>query len=91
MRNLLDNLEEAGMNFDQVVYTTVYLDDLSEDPMFYKVFKKYFSGSLPAQTTVQQLPPGDRKANGEGQFPTLEQMSLIAVRARPGAKPRSLP
>ena len=91
MRNLLDNLEEAGMNFDQVVYTTVYLDDLSEDPMFFKIFKKYFIGGLPAQTTVQQLSPGDRKANEEGHFPTLEQMSLIAVRARPGAKPRSLP
>src|SRR6476620_2687750 len=30
MRNQLDNLEEAGMNFDQVVSTTVYLDDLAE-------------------------------------------------------------
>src|SRR5256714_9582590 len=30
MRNLLDNLEEADMRFDQVVSTTVYLDDLSE-------------------------------------------------------------
>ena len=28
MRNQLDNLEEAGMNFDQVVSTNVYLDDL---------------------------------------------------------------
>ena len=27
MRNLLDNLEEADMKFDQVVSTTVYLDD----------------------------------------------------------------
>src|SRR5271167_4686809 len=30
MRNLLDNLEEAGMKFDQIVSTTIYLDDLSE-------------------------------------------------------------
>ena len=83
MRNLLDNLEEADMKFDQVVSTTIYLDDLSETPLFAKIYKKYFSGILPAQTTVQQLPPGDRKANEEGQYPTLEQVSLIAVR-RPG-------
>src|SRR5882672_7671238 len=30
MRNLLDNLEEAEMKFDQVVATNVYLDDLSD-------------------------------------------------------------
>src|SRR6202040_1941632 len=51
MRNLLDNLEEADMKFDQVVSTTVYLDDLSELAMFEKVYSKYFSGTLPAQTT----------------------------------------
>lgn len=91
MRNLLDNLEEAGMSFDQVVYDTVYLDDLTETSLFLKVYQKYFSGRLPAQTTVQQLSPGDRKANEEGHFPTLEQMSLIAVRERKAAKPRPLP
>jgi enamine deaminase RidA (YjgF/YER057c/UK114 family) len=91
MRNLLDNLEEAGMSFDQVVYTTVYLDDLSEDPLFLKIYKKYFSGGLPAQTMVQQLSPGDRKANEEGHYPTLEQMSLIAVRERKDTKAQPLP
>jgi enamine deaminase RidA (YjgF/YER057c/UK114 family) len=81
MRNLLDNLEEAGMNFDQVVSTTIYLDDLSETPLFANVYKKYFK-ALPAQTTVQQLKPGDRKADEEGHYPDLEQVSLIAVRRR---------
>jgi enamine deaminase RidA (YjgF/YER057c/UK114 family) len=84
MRNLLDNLEEAGMNFDQVVSTTIYLDELVESSAFHDVYKKYFKGSLPAETTLQQLAPGDRKANAEGQYPTLEQMSLIAV-GRPTA------
>lgn len=91
MRNLLDNLEEAGMNFDQVVYSTIYLDDLSDRDLFSKVYRKYFSGAWPAQTTLQQLPPGDRKASEEGHFPTLEQVSLIAVRAGKDAKPRPLP
>jgi enamine deaminase RidA (YjgF/YER057c/UK114 family) len=80
MRNLLDNLEEAGMNFDHVVFATIYLDDLSEIPLFAKIYKKYFNGALPADTILQQLKPGDRKANKEGEYPDLEQVSLIAVR-----------
>ena len=82
MRNLLDNLEEADMTFDQIVSTTIYLDDLTELPSFAKIYRKYFHGPLPAQTTVQQLPPGDRKPDAEGHYPTLEQVSLIAVRSR---------
>jgi len=80
MRNQLDNLEEAGMNFDQVVTATTYLDDITESPQFSAIYSKYFKGALPAQTTVQQIKSGDRKPNSEGQFPDLEQMSLIAVR-----------
>ena len=80
MRNLLDNLEEADMAFDQVIYTTIYLDDLSDASQFANVYRKYFKDPLPAQTTVQQLKPGDRSANNEGHYPTLEQVSLIAVR-----------
>jgi enamine deaminase RidA (YjgF/YER057c/UK114 family) len=82
MRNLLDNLEEAGMKFDQVVSTTIYLDDLSDSAAFGRVYRKYFGGVLPAQTTVQQIKPGDRKPDEEGHYPDLEQVSLIAVRSR---------
>jgi len=81
MRNLLDNLEEAGMKFDQVVSTTIYLDDLSESAAFGKVYRKYFSGVLPAQTTVQQIQPAEREPDEEGHYPDLEQMSLVAVRS----------
>jgi len=81
MRNLLDNLEEAEMSFDQAVSTTIYLDNLGETDAFHSVYKKYFKGALPAETTLQQLPPGDRKANADGQYPDLEQVSLIAVRS----------
>jgi enamine deaminase RidA (YjgF/YER057c/UK114 family) len=91
MRNLLDNLEEAGMTFDQVVYTTIYLDDLSDTPLFAKVYRKYFGAALPAETTLQQLPPGDRKADEEGHYPGLEQVSLIAVRGPRDPKPHPLP
>jgi enamine deaminase RidA (YjgF/YER057c/UK114 family) len=83
MRNLLDNLEEADMKFDQVVSTTIYLDDLSELPAFGSIYRKYFNGVLPSQTTVQQIQPAERKADEEGQYPDLEQVSLIAVRNQP--------
>ena len=84
MRNLLDNLEEAEMKFDQVVSTVVYLDDLSDTSAFDGVYTQYVGPVLPARTTVQQIAPGDRKPNKEDQYPDLEQVSLIAVRNRAG-------
>jgi reactive intermediate/imine deaminase len=80
MRNLLDNLEEAGMNFDQVVDTKVYLDDLSDLPAFNVVYQEYFGAVLPGRTTVQQIAPTERKPDPEDHFPGLEQVSFIAVR-----------
>src|SRR5579863_2333153 len=50
MRNQLDNLEEADMNFDQIVSTNVYLDDLSDMPLFDEVYAQYFGRLLPART-----------------------------------------
>jgi enamine deaminase RidA (YjgF/YER057c/UK114 family) len=80
MRNQMDNLEEADMNFDQVVSTVVYLDNLSDMSAFEEVYGKYFKGKLPAQTTVQQIAPADRSPDKDEQYPDLEQVSLIAVR-----------
>jgi reactive intermediate/imine deaminase len=80
MRNLLDNLEEADMSFDQVVSTNAYLDDLSDLAIFDDVYVQYFGSVLPASTMVQQLAPTERKADEEDHFPGLEQVSLIAVR-----------
>jgi len=83
MRNLLDNLEEAGMNFDQVVATNVYLDDLSDLPAFDKVYGQYFGAVMPACSTIQQIALAERKADTEDHYPDLEQVSLIAIRTRP--------
>jgi enamine deaminase RidA (YjgF/YER057c/UK114 family) len=82
MRNLLDNLEEAGMEFSQVVAVNVYLDDLVDLPAFDVVFGQYFGPIMPANTTVQQIAPAERKADENDNYPDLEQVSLIAVRAR---------
>ncbi len=83
MRNLLDNLEEAEMTFEQVVSTHVYLDDLSDLPAFDEVYAQYFASTLPARATIQQIAPTTRKADKDDHFPDLEQVSLIAVRNRP--------
>ena len=80
MRNLLDNLEEADMDFCQVVSTNVYLDDLADMRAFDEVYVKYFRGELPARTTVQQIAPAERSPDKDGHYPDLEQVSLIAVR-----------
>src|SRR5271169_1375903 len=76
MRNQLDNLEEADMDFCQVVSTTVYLDNLADTPEFDDVYVKYFRGVLPARTTVQQIAPAERTADKDGHYPDLEQVSL---------------
>jgi len=82
MRNLLDNLEEAEMNFTQVVATNVYLDNLSDQQTFDEVYAQYFASLLPARTTIQQIAPTERKADKEDHYPDLEQVSLIAIRGR---------
>jgi 2-iminobutanoate/2-iminopropanoate deaminase len=82
MRNLLDNLEEAGMEFSQVVAVNVYLDDLADLPVFDVVYGQYFGPIMPANTTVQQIAPAERRADKNDNYPDLEQVSLIAVRGK---------
>jgi len=81
MRNLLDGLEEAGMDFSNVVASNVYLDDLKDFADINRVYTQYFDkGIAPARTTVQQVPPGERKADADNRWPTLEQISIVAVK-----------
>jgi enamine deaminase RidA (YjgF/YER057c/UK114 family) len=80
MRNLLDGLEESGLGFADVVATNVYLDDIGEFTRMNKVYASFFSATPPTRTTVQQYPPTDRKTDNSERWPTLEQISLIAVK-----------
>ena len=80
MRNLLDGLEEAGLTFANVVSTTVYLDDIGEFAKMNKVYAEYFRDLPPTRSTVQQYPSTDRKPNAQDRWPTLEQISIIAVK-----------
>ena len=80
MRNLLDGLEEAGMDFSNVVVSNVYVDDLNEFSKMNAVYGSYFSGAPPTRTTLQPLAPVERKPDEKGRWPMLEQISLIAVK-----------
>jgi reactive intermediate/imine deaminase len=83
MRNQLDNFEEAGLGFTDVVAANVYLDDVEDFAKMNAVYAQYFSGPVkPARTTVQQIAPGKRDPDANGAYPTLEQVSFVAVRQR---------
>jgi len=45
-----------------------------------RVYAEYFDNAPPARTTIQQCAPGSRSADKKGRFPTLEQISIIAVK-----------
>jgi enamine deaminase RidA (YjgF/YER057c/UK114 family) len=81
MRNQLDNFEEAGLTFGNVVAANVYLDNVDDFAKMNAIYTQYFAaGVKPARTTVQQIAPGPREPDPNGSYPTLEQVSFIAVR-----------
>lgn len=82
MRNLLDGLEEAGLSWSDVVATNVYLDDIADFEKMNTLYGTYFAQTPPTRTTLQQVPSlGPTRTEGvPGKYPTLEQISLIAVR-----------
>jgi reactive intermediate/imine deaminase len=80
MRNLLDGLEEAGMNFSNVVTSNVYLDNIDDFTRMNGVYVEYFGNVPPARTTIQQTATGNRTPNAKGIYPTLEQISIVAVK-----------
>jgi reactive intermediate/imine deaminase len=80
LRNLLDGLEEAGLKFDRVVATNVYVDDLEEFAKMNAVYAEYFPSLKPTRTTVQPLRPVERKPDARGRYPKLVEISLVAVR-----------
>jgi len=72
MRNLLDGLEEADMNFSNVVSTVVYLKDMKDYDAMNQLYRTFFKTDFPSRTTIQQ--------NRDTETQTEEQISVIAVR-----------
>ena len=68
MRNLLDDLQEAGLNFNSVVSTTVYLDNIADAETVNKLYATYFKGN----------PPGkhDRTADSSGREKAEQRWSV---------------
>jgi reactive intermediate/imine deaminase len=83
MRNLLDGLEEAGLGFNDVVATNVYLDNIDDFADLNTVYAEYFPQTKPTRTTVAPASPVDRRADTRGRWPKLEEISLVAVRTAP--------
>lgn len=53
MENLKNILEKAGMSFDNVVKTSIFLIDMNNFSAINEVYGSYFSGNYPARETVQ--------------------------------------
>ena len=52
MNNLNAILVEAGLSFEHVVKTTIFLSDMSLFATVNEVYSKYFTGAFPARETV---------------------------------------
>jgi enamine deaminase RidA (YjgF/YER057c/UK114 family) len=72
MRNLLDGLEEADMDFSDVVFSTVYLRQIQDEDRMNALYGEFFKRKYPAWTVLQQNLESDDEA--------AEQISFIAVR-----------
>ena len=60
LKNISAILQADGLNFENVVKTTVYLSDLNHFSRMNQVYEKYFSKTKPARACVQvtALPKG---------------------------------
>lgn len=60
MQNLRSILQEAGMSFNEVVKTTIFITDMNQFSTINEIYGKYFEGDFPARETVQvsALPKG---------------------------------
>ena len=60
MKNLEVVLEEAGVTFENVIKTTIYVTDMADYAKINEVYGSYFKSVFPARETVgvQALPAG---------------------------------
>jgi 2-iminobutanoate/2-iminopropanoate deaminase len=71
MHNLKAILQEAQMNFNNVVKTTIFLTDMNRFSEVNEIYGKYFEADFPARETVQ--------VSALPKFVNVE-ISMIAVR-----------
>jgi 2-iminobutanoate/2-iminopropanoate deaminase len=71
MQNLKAVLSEAGMNFSNVVKTTIFIIDMHQFSEINEVYGRYFESDFPARETVQ--------VSALPRFVNVE-ISMVAVR-----------
>jgi enamine deaminase RidA (YjgF/YER057c/UK114 family) len=72
MRNLLDGLEEAGMDFSHVASSTIYMREMKDADQVLPIYGSFVKDHSPARTILQQ--------NFDVKAEDVEQISFIAVR-----------
>jgi enamine deaminase RidA (YjgF/YER057c/UK114 family) len=72
MRNLLDGLQEADMDFSNVALATIYMRNIKDAEQEHSIYGTFFKNAFPARTTLQQ--------NSDTKDMSAEQISMIAVR-----------
>ncbi len=62
LKNVGAILDAAGMTYDNVVKTTVFLADISDFSAMNEVYAKFFTGDCPARAAIQvaAIPKGAR-------------------------------
>ena len=60
LKNISAILQAGGVNFENVIKTTVYMSDLNDFTRMNQIYEKYFSTNKPARACVQvaALPKG---------------------------------
>ena len=60
MRNIGLALNDVGLGYDDIVKTTIFLDDIADFPLVNGVYDEYLGDSRPARSTVEAaaLPGG---------------------------------
>jgi 2-iminobutanoate/2-iminopropanoate deaminase len=53
MKNLEAILKEAGMGFENIVKTTIFLKNLGDFAVVNEIYGAYFKGNFPARETVE--------------------------------------
>lgn len=82
MKNIQGVMQAAGLTMDHIVYTHAYLTDMANYAAMNKVYATYFTGTLPARSTM-----------GVARMPleTPVEISAIAVRDLSSRKGVTLP
>ena len=60
LKNLGEVLKEAGLDYEDVVKTTIFLDDINDFTTVNEIYAKYFTKSYPARSCVEvgNIPKG---------------------------------